>query len=417
MIAAGRGGLVSVALLGACGGAGADGDLFRNSPRSVAGGTSAGRGGSTASGDGLASAAGGDESSGGMPDASTAGSGDSTDPDAGEGGTTGDGREGSAGGGATSFGGSLSHAGAVSAGGSPSGGAANGGVPAEGGSAGEAASSAQGGLDAGGAIATGGAPSCTATCGPNGSCTESSGTTKCECHTGFIAEGSTCRLPVACRELHSANPALSSGAYALRPSLASQDVTSYCEMSAEGGGWTLVLNENASFDPQTLGANAELAYESSGTNLSYSTVLLESDVMLDVRLEPIAAAVYTARAVITGVHAQTRGRTVRDLFNSGPNYLEAEDNSNLVLRSSIECGFSPLDLSPLFCTACNGVGACAAPVIVFGDHDPSCGATQPFAISGAQSYTQPWDNCAGWPQAPVADGQRHFPDNFRVWIR
>jgi hypothetical protein len=301
--------------------------------------------------------------------------------------------------------------------GAASGGAANGGVPAEGGSAGEAASSAQGGLDAGGAVATGGAPSCADTCGPNGSCTESSGTTKCECHTGFIAEGSTCRLPVDCRELHSANPALNSGAYALRPSLASQDVNSYCEMSAEGGGWTLVLNENTSFDPQTLGANAELAYESSGTNLSYSTVLLESDVMLDVRLEPISAEVFTARAVITGIHAQTRGRTVRDLFNSGPNYLEAEDNSNLLLRSSIECNFSPLDLSPLFCTSCNGVGACAAPVIVFGDHDPSCGTTQPFAISGAQSYSEPWDNCAGWPQAPVAGGQRHFPDNFRVWIR
>lgn len=257
----------------------------------------------------------------------------------------------------------------------------------------------------------GGSPpvvSCEDTC-VNGTCTTSSTAVVCKCHSGFVADGASCRRPKSCAELHRAEPTLPNGAYTLQPLGAKAAFQSYCLMSGNGGGWTLVVNQGTEFEPSAMGSGAELAYEGKGTNLAYSSVLLESDVMLDVRMDAIASETYTARAVVSGVPAATRGRTVRELFTSGPYYLEAEDNANLSLTSSIQCNFSPADLGPLLCQS---------PVLVFGKQEASCSPRAlRFAISGAASYTQPWQSCAGWPQATVANGQQRFPNSFRVWIR
>jgi Fibrinogen beta and gamma chains, C-terminal globular domain len=292
------------------------------------------------------------------------------------------------------------------------GGAAAAGTAGIGGSSAAGAGGTAAGAGGTAAGAGGGGPvtaSCATTCGPNGSCTTTAGAVRCVCQAGFVSEGMTCRRPRSCLELFRAQPTLPNGAYALQPLAASASFQSYCAMTAEGGGWTLVLNRGTEFVPTSMGVATELGYEARGTNLAYSTVLLEADVMLDVRMDAIVREGHTARAIITGVHTKTRGRTLRDLFTTGPNYLEAEDNSNLVLKSSIECQFSPTDLSPLFCDT---------PVIVFGDRDTSCNPGSPtFAIGGARSHSQRWDNCAGWPQATVVAGVQHLPNNIRVWIR
>jgi hypothetical protein len=257
----------------------------------------------------------------------------------------------------------------------------------------------------------GGAPpgtSCAETC-VNGTCTTTGAAVECKCLSGFVADGASCRRPKSCAELHRAEPTLPDGAHTLQPLAAKEAFPSYCLMSANGGGWTLVLNHGTDFEPSAVGSASELAYESKGTNLAYSSVVLESDVMLDIRMDSIASDTYAARAVISGVQAATRGHTVRDLFTTGPYYLEAEDNTNLSLTSSIECNFSPADLKPLLCDS---------PVLVFGKQDASCRPTAlRFAISGARSFTEPWDNCAGWPQATVVNGQQRLPNSFRVWIR
>jgi hypothetical protein len=53
-------------------------------------------------------------------------------------------------------------------------------------------------------------------------------------------------------------------------------------------------------------------------------------------------------------------------------------------------------------------------VIVLGNQEASCHPTLPrFAISGAASYTQAWNNCAGWPQATAVSGQQHFPNKLQ----
>jgi Fibrinogen beta and gamma chains, C-terminal globular domain len=250
--------------------------------------------------------------------------------------------------------------------------------------------------------------SCADTC-RNGTCTTAGAMVVCQCHSGFVSEGASCRRPRSCAELHRAEPSLANGAYSLQPSAAKAEFQSYCLMTGNGGGWTLVLNQGTEFDPSGMGSGSELAYAAKGTNLAYSSVALESDVMLDVRMDAIASENYTARAVISAVQSATRGRTVRELFTSGPYYLDAEDNGNLSLTSSIQCNFSPADLGPLFCQS---------PVLVLGKQETSCSPSAlRFAISGAASYTEPWHTCAGWPQATVADGQQRFPNSFRVWIR
>lgn len=195
----------------------------------------------------------------------------------------------------------------------------------------------------------------------------------------------------------------------------------YCEMVAEGGGWTLVLNAGAGFDQTTNGVAGAQCYRQNCTSLAYSTVSVSADVLIDVRNGALVADNYLARVVITGVPMATRGKSVRTLISTGPNYLEKEDNSNLVVRLSgpDTCHDTlPSEMAASVCNSCTTGAACVAPVLVFGDDDPGCVDTPfKFAIGAADSYTDPWSNCAGWPQNPSVGDERYYPQNFRIWIR
>jgi hypothetical protein len=408
---AGKRAVVWFAWVVACGAPDGE-DLFRDSPRSFEGGRS---GAATTGGTSSPGRSGGNSSTtGGHAEPASGGAlaqgGENSEPN----GQALGGVAGAAVGAADTDAGAASEAGATAVGGAAGGRQAN---ESTGGTNG---SGDGGSLNAGttGGVPTGGAASCESTCPPNGTCVGSGANLTCECLSGFLRDGASCRRPVSCRELHAASPVLPSGPHFLRPTDSTEEFESYCEMTESGGGWTLVLNRGIEFEPTAMGTSAELAYAGKGTNLSYSQVRLESDIMLDVRLEPIASETYTARAVIIGVQAGTRGRSLRDLFTSGPNYLEAEDNSNLTVLGRPECNFSPTDLQPLLCQSCGEGTDCAMPVLVLGAQGSGCTGTAPvFAISGAASYSQPWNACAGWPQATVVAGERHLPDNIRVWIR
>jgi len=293
-----------------------------------------------------------------------------------------------------------------------------------------AAGNAGGGGSVGGAGNTGSAgragsggmtATCPADCAKDADCDVVAGVVTCSCRSGFVGNGKVCARPNSCNQLHLAQPALESGAYLIAPVAAEAPFMAYCEMVAEGGGWTLVLNAGSGFDQTTTGVSGAQCFRQNCTSLAYSTVPLSADVLLDVRNGAIVADNYLARIVITGVATATRGKTVRALISTGPNYLEKEDNSNLVVRLSGNdtCRDTlPSDIAALVCTSCKAGTACDAPVLAFGDNDPGC-ADRPFkfAIGAADSYSVAWHNCAGWPQSPRVGDIRYYPENFRIWVR
>jgi hypothetical protein len=193
-------------------------------------------------------------------------------------------------------------------------------------------------------------------------------------------------------------------------------------MMQEGGGWTLVVNEGTDFEPTTSGTADAVCYSSSCTSIGYSLVPITSDVMLDVSDSAIAGSTYSARVIVTGVHAMSRGKTLRTLFTTGPNYLEAENNSNLAvrMRDGADCNTLPKDFASAACQSCATAG-CKVPVLVFGDGDADAGcgvaAISRFAIGAADGYATPWNNCAGWPQHPAYSDTSFYPPYVRVWVR
>jgi hypothetical protein len=258
-------------------------------------------------------------------------------------------------------------------------------------------------------------------CGVHEKCVATATGAACACVDGFVREGTTCRLPRSCNELHGVAPELASGPYTLQPLGATASFQAYCGMMLEGGGWTLVVNEGPSFDPNTMGLPSELCYSSACTNLGYSQVLLDSDVMIDMSNAAIVNATYTARVIVTGVHAMSRGKTLRTLFTTGPNYVDLPDNSNVAVRmiGGAECSTLPADMAALVCPC--STADCKSSVMVFGDNDSAAGCrTTPaprFAIGAAYDYMTSWGNCAGWPQDPNYVNADFYPDYIRVWLR
>lgn len=77
-----------------------------------------------------------------------------------------------------------------------------------------------------------------------GSCGQCAIGKQCDASTdcaGGICDPTVCRYPVACSELHKLQPLVIDGAYAIDPdgSASAVAVTTYCDMTTDGGGWTL----------------------------------------------------------------------------------------------------------------------------------------------------------------------------------
>jgi hypothetical protein len=226
----------------------------------------------------------------------------------------------------------------------------------------------------------------------------------------------------SCKDLHTSDPTLLSGAYAIRPPSSGDTFLVYCDMETNGGGWTLVLNESASFDPMGKGITTDVCHDINCTNRAYSLVPVEADMMLDMRDGDIHGDIYLARAVVLGVHSASVGKTVRTLFTTDRFFLEKEDNSNVFVTTDapLGCNALPDDMSRMLCNECDAA-PCGTAVVTFGDRgsESTCPEVQDtvFAIGGSYSYTTPWPNCAGWPQAPNSSGHHHYPSNFRIWVR
>ena len=156
------------------------------------------------------------------------------------------------------------------------------------------------------------------------------------------------------------------------------------------------------------------------------TLTLTHDVLLDVGGADVTSDRYAARVRILGVHRGSRGKTLREMFNSGPYFLDDNDNHNVsvITTDGAPCEQAlPPDFATLLCETCDDpVQVCGLPVITLGDGDSACLNPPPlFAIGASKSDSQAWTNCAGWPQATRLGSTEasvdFYPAHFRIWIR
>ncbi len=173
-------------------------------------------------------------------------------------------------------------------------------------------------------------------CDANATCTNNTGSFTCACNGEYLGNGIICSLPMSCLELHIDKPALPDGDYMIDSDGAGAIAafTVRCDMTTDGGGWTLAFNDGTGFDETLSGSGAETGYTTNFINLAYSTVAIGATSSSTPRRRdlgrepgdphhhltvPAATLVQTVRAIFHGRRVGLlRRRRQRERHHHGP---------------------------------------------------------------------------------------------------
>jgi hypothetical protein len=172
-------------------------------------------------------------------------------------------------------------------------------------------------------------------CGPG--CDPCGNGKRCMTGTDCMAASciaNVCRLPYDCDELHTLQPALGDGAYAIDIGGTTGAVTTFCDMTTDGGGWTLVGKVDGTHDM----ANMWLVSSQNVASLTTSTIADDAFSCVDA----IALAVGRASQVRLSNSSRSRwvrwslpaGRTLATFWRhtTGQNTVEAGATANVSVQ-------------------------------------------------------------------------------------
>ena len=195
-------------------------------------------------------------------------------------------------------------------------------------------------------------------------------------------------------------------------------------MTTDGGGWTLLFNDGTDFVADQAGEEEQTCFESLCANRAYSRLPLGADMMFDAADVPMSSDDELAtRGIITGIHHELSGETLAHVLTHpgpGPDSgwpVEAQDNSNLVAHFSN--GGSCDEPDSWLDGEWTPYLLCGSRVIILNDGESPTGSpgNGGFLIGMGDSYSVGHGNMAGWPQMPIFEDVRFYPDYFRIWTR